>query len=477
MEENLEKLFNDVKTISDKYELEVKESGENYNIFSIMSMEKDEEFTHSRILGNLLNPKGSHDCGFEFLNLFVNQLNETISDEFKELKLNSFENLVSGKIVERYTGEVNFEKVEGGKIDIIIEDKNQILIIENKIYATDQKFQLARYSNYAKAKNKKFIVLYLTLFGNNLRDKNGIDIIFEKDTICNFSTNIPSEKIVNDLIEKNTINYYPANYIMFEIYQRVENLKCLYHPISYESFIKNWIEHCLDKTKCKPKIHIILKHYESLIRKLTNQSSNKLMSNDIEKLIITNPEFLKAAFEIKKNSGQKISDSILAMLENEIAKKLKLEKFEFKYKTPFVNKESKYNLFTLKHYTSFGYEISSNLNCAVTIQFLSEGNLDTLYVGIQKINPNIGVLKPLFNYISKSEIEKEEKSNEYLCNETQGKKAVTKIGNEEIGNWYCVKKFSNDNLLSNKESLNDICNKFAEYYSLLKIYTNNYGTE
>lgn len=45
-------------------------SGENFNIFSIMSMESDEVFTHSAIIAELLNPKGSHSLGTQPLELF-----------------------------------------------------------------------------------------------------------------------------------------------------------------------------------------------------------------------------------------------------------------------------------------------------------------------------------------------------------------------------------------------------------------------
>lgn len=52
----------------------------------------------------------------------------------------------------------------GGRIDILIKDaNNHALIIENKIYAKDQKNQLLRYANYAKSKKYDYCIVYLTL--------------------------------------------------------------------------------------------------------------------------------------------------------------------------------------------------------------------------------------------------------------------------------------------------------------------------
>ena len=51
-----------------------KQSGEDFNIFSVMSMESDEVFTHSALLAELLNPSGSHGLGSAPLKLFVHRI-------------------------------------------------------------------------------------------------------------------------------------------------------------------------------------------------------------------------------------------------------------------------------------------------------------------------------------------------------------------------------------------------------------------
>ena len=48
--------------------------GECFNIFQILRMETDEEHTHSALLAEFLDPKGSHGCGNKFLHLFLQKL-------------------------------------------------------------------------------------------------------------------------------------------------------------------------------------------------------------------------------------------------------------------------------------------------------------------------------------------------------------------------------------------------------------------
>ncbi|TRX36285.1 PDDEXK-like family protein [Flavobacterium restrictum] len=166
--DKINNLLQQVTIIQKKYDEIAKITGENFNIFSVMNMEYKEVNTHSAIIGEFLNPKGSHGQGDTFLKLFV----EEIRNHFGSyILLNDFENLVNDKICERTITSTNdWEDVSGGRIDIIIEDNNQILIIENKPGFQDQPYQLIRYNNYAKTKSpKKIILLYLTLDGRNLK--------------------------------------------------------------------------------------------------------------------------------------------------------------------------------------------------------------------------------------------------------------------------------------------------------------------
>lgn len=134
-----------------------KEEGKCFNVFSALNMCSDEVRLHSRLLATLLNPKANHGLGNEFLKLFLIALGlpEDYITYCKE------------QIVERPIGEVT--ETTGGRIDIILEDREHAVIIENKIYAGDQPNQLLRYHNYGVktfGKNN-FKLVYLTLYGSD----------------------------------------------------------------------------------------------------------------------------------------------------------------------------------------------------------------------------------------------------------------------------------------------------------------------
>ena len=97
--------------------------GENFNVFSILKMESKENGTHSAFLGELLNPKGSHNFGSTFLQLFLDKIkDETIG-------------LDSAQVVLEYSiGTNNHITQTGGRVDIYIKDElNNTICIENKI--------------------------------------------------------------------------------------------------------------------------------------------------------------------------------------------------------------------------------------------------------------------------------------------------------------------------------------------------------
>ncbi len=92
----LQHLLNNVAIISKKYNDIAKTTGESFNIFSIMNMEWNEVYTHSAIIGELLNPNGSHNFGSIFLDSFLAILNKKFGIEIKP-----FQKLVDEKICER----------------------------------------------------------------------------------------------------------------------------------------------------------------------------------------------------------------------------------------------------------------------------------------------------------------------------------------------------------------------------------------
>lgn len=220
-------LHNQAEIVRSKKESE----GGYFNVFNTLELRTEEVRLHSAFIAELLNPNGSHGLSGKFLELFLEEIH--LPKNF----LNS--NKVSYRaIVERYIGRVT--KNEGGRIDIIVEDGNHALIIENKIYAEDQKNQLVRYSNYGKKSFPNgFKLLYLTLDGH------------EASVVSVGSTQLD------------------------------------YVPISYDKEIINWLERCIEVSNEKKLVNSATIQYLELIKQITNRDMNTQYKEKlIEKLVL-----------------------------------------------------------------------------------------------------------------------------------------------------------------------------------------------
>ncbi len=217
-------LLNEVNTLLDHQKEIEKIKGETFNIFSILGIESKENKTHSNFIAELLNPNGSHLQGSVFLDLFIKTIGYNKTLDFQNTQV----------IKEFYLGKKT--QTNGGRIDILIKDSNNIISIENKIYAGDQENQLIRYRNYEKKINQ---VYYLTLFGNEASDFSTLDI----------SNSIENKEY------------------------KLENGKD-YFTLSYSYDILNWLKLCHQKSVNIPQLRESIKQYILLIQKLTNQNMN-----------------------------------------------------------------------------------------------------------------------------------------------------------------------------------------------------------
>ena len=74
----LQNLLQQVSGINRKYEDLTAVTGERFNLFSIMRMERNEDWTHSSIITELLNIAGSHGQGNKFIKLFIDYINQNV---------------------------------------------------------------------------------------------------------------------------------------------------------------------------------------------------------------------------------------------------------------------------------------------------------------------------------------------------------------------------------------------------------------
>ena len=208
--------------------------GENYNLFSILSIERY-ELKHSALIANLLDPKGSHGCGDAFLRAFFEIALKGTAYPFEDCTL-------PDSYTEYYTGPIVGDT--GGRIDILVKSSRYGLIIENKIYAGDQDKQLTRYDNYGKKTfgADKYLLAYLTLYGYDASKE---------------STATKSAEEVG------------------------------YLRLSYAEDILRWLEQCARLAYDKPLVRESLNQYIRTIKQLTYQDMNQ---EKIIDLAVDHPE-------------------------------------------------------------------------------------------------------------------------------------------------------------------------------------------
>lgn len=220
--QDVSKIVVEEKTLHD----EKRKRGEDFNIFSVLGLSRSEVKLHSAFLAELLNPNGNHGLGEKFLKAFVDDVLP------KDRGFLFYVDSAKPK-VEYDIGEINEEYTEGGRIDILIQDKKRhSIIIENKIDAVDQKNQLLRYYNFITKKegltDDKFILLYLTPYGTK-----------------------PSEVSLG------------------------KSKDVIYKCISYREDIFNWLTKCLGIAVLHPSIREIIQQYLLNLQQILNLMSEK----------------------------------------------------------------------------------------------------------------------------------------------------------------------------------------------------------
>ena len=227
--------------------------GECFNIFQILGVATSEVRLHSAFLAELLNPCASHGMSTKYLSSFIDYIirREGVPFEFDADSAKVYVEYNIGNISEDYT--------EGGRIDLMLQDKNrQTIIIENKIYAGDQFCQMFRYNQFAKNKlqlsDDQFRLLYLTLNGDEPRKESLNDAVFS------------------------------------------------YYRISYRDDILSWLERCLSASALKPLVRETISQYISnfkIILSIMETDNKEKFLN-----ILTSEENTETILAILSNAGE-----------------------------------------------------------------------------------------------------------------------------------------------------------------------------
>jgi len=229
---DIQQFFREVENICTREQALQEErhrKGENYNLFSILSIERY-ELKHSALIANLLDPKGSHGCGDAFLRAFFEIALKERAYPFEDCThLHSY--------TEYYTGPIAGDTGGGG--DNLVERSHYGPNTEKKKYAGDQDKQLTRYDNYGKETfgADGYLLVYLTLYGYDASKE---------------STATKSAEEVG------------------------------YLRLSYAKDILLWLKECVRLADNKPLVRESLNQYIRTIKQLTYQDMNQ---EDIQKII------------------------------------------------------------------------------------------------------------------------------------------------------------------------------------------------
>lgn len=318
----LEGILDQVRVLKAKYDERAEVTGENFNFFSFLNMERDER-KHSAIIAELLNPNGSHSQGKLFLKLFLEQL-ESIIDVSNE---HTF--IVRPEV---YVPKYVPKEQEKGFLDIVIESDDAYIVIENKIDTVDAEGQLQKYCKYMEEtkKDKKVVLLYLTPEG---KKPNNFDV-------CGKGPIHQLDKFRFPLIR-----------------------------LSYKDFIVKWLGNCIEKVTHISRIEETLHQYRTTVKKLTwNETEEQRIVHEVLSQG-DNLKIIKEAIEGKSDKDsvemqiiRKNMSSLRTSLEyefwSEIKKQLEVEdrKSEFQlYKSDALDPKEIEDE-KLKEYIKRGYE-------------------------------------------------------------------------------------------------------------------------
>lgn len=266
---HMQNLLTQISTMVKKNNEILDASGSRFNMFKVLGVDHYEN-THSAIICEFLNTKGSHGLKDLFLMAFINQVLKT-DNNFKDFAL-LFKTESAIAMTEYPT--------QHGRIDILIEDnKGHAIIIENKIYASDQWEQLKRYNQFALDKYHKgnYRIFYLTLYGTEASENSGEGVS--------------------------------------------------YLPISHSEFIIEWLEECVHLATRYPLVRETLIQYSNHLKKLTNQDMDVRINDEIVDML-SKPENIEAAIVVGRNLA-KMKNKLLSEMSKSIANELRLNVIPF----------------------------------------------------------------------------------------------------------------------------------------------------
>ncbi|WP_262963675.1 PDDEXK-like family protein [Methylobacter psychrophilus] len=278
-------IYQDLKAENKKL---IEQGVHDYSLMNALLNTNDEVRLHSRFIFSMINPDGLHYCGNQFLKVFLGLL----PDELK-----SFIDPENAKVFK-----------EKGSIDLLIHDDNNFLIIENKLNAVDQKYQITRYIQYVQ---KKF-------FENREDISSNIAVIYLSKTKKEPSSE--SKSLIGFRPESGTLHWegFPDN--RPELLSSINlntGAKIPFVHLPYFPKLQEWVSNC---TKLAPAggRKNAFEEYQMILERLnTNKPWRKVLSLDQYALNLPEDE-QKKIYELMVESRKSLADFVSHKLCKEL---------------------------------------------------------------------------------------------------------------------------------------------------------------
>ena len=250
----------------------------DFNLFTTLLNKTDEVRLHSRFLASLLNPKGFHYQDSLFLEIFL-ALYKPIDFSFE----------VSNASVYR----------EHENIDLYLSDGNNHIIIENKIYASDQKAQIERYIKSVQGSNPE---------ANDDEQEMNIWVIYltiDRERPSAFSLgNYQLNTELSELSNGSHKTFYSN----------------LHYSVKSKYTIMKWLNSSLAEVENLQDLSFAIKQYVEVVEKLTGNYRSKVMTltdyinelsfEDRQAFLITASEVTKALPDLKNQQVEQFFNQL-----------------------------------------------------------------------------------------------------------------------------------------------------------------------
>ncbi|WP_257938429.1 PD-(D/E)XK nuclease family protein [Campylobacter lari] len=333
---------------------ERKRLGKNdYNPLLKVLPAHDEVNLHSGILKSLLNPSENHEQVRLFLDLFLEKIG--LKEWFRESD--------DVKVLKEYKN-----------IDIYIHNGIKHIILENKIWASDQYEQISRYIDILNQQGVSY---------KDIENIENIAVIF----LTPYGDRGPSKKSLDEWEIENTKN---------GLFLKKGDDKVLYRQISYEVEILNWLQECQERVKNICSLSQAIEFYKDVIKTLINKKESDM---DIVNFLKDEKKenYCELVLEICKKK-----DDIFKQCLVEICKSLNFENWEIKYDTrvphmPFIFKPTTNDD---DYYFAFAWHDKGCNSESFSVRFFKENNEQILKKALN--NDDLGALPKsnFWNYAS-----------------------------------------------------------------------------